>query len=151
MPVGIAGIVLVIGCVLSIAGCAAEVEPPDKDVILVGIQVVKDEPDNVDYQVKEGEPDSVGVYRFYFEKEGLPGTGAFQELDSIPLHKSSKTKDEFHGSKGVKRIDGVLCVGYPPTNFIDGKACIRIDQTQDEVNVTVHYWETSIAILKKPR
>jgi hypothetical protein len=39
-----------------------------------------------------------------------------------------------------------LCIGYPSTNIIDGKACVELDQSETEIEITVHYWKTSLGI-----
>lgn len=116
-------------------------EKPAADTILVHVYVLKDNPD-LHYVLREGNPESVGVYEFYYKKPNLPGSGAFRKIDSIRLNKLNETT--FYGEKRIKKIDGILCIGYPSTNFIDGKACVKIDQSKREVSVTVHYWKTSL-------
>lgn len=141
---------LIVGIVIltlpiALVGCVQEQEPANS--ILVHVRVLTDHPAHgSEYELREGEPKSVGIYEFYLKKPGLPGSGTFKKLDSIPLNKVENT--EFCGEKLVKRIDGILCVGYPSTNLIDGKACVEIDQSQDEVNVTLYHWETKLGILR---
>lgn len=121
--------------------------PPGKMDILVKVHVLTDSPaSGSEYERKEGEPQRVGVYEFYLKKPGVPGSGAFKKLDSIPLKKINTI--EFYGEKRVTKTSGALCVGYPATNIIDGKACVEIDQSKDGVETTVHYWETSLGILR---
>jgi hypothetical protein len=48
----------------------------------------------------------------------------------------------------LKDIDGRLCAGFPSKSLIDRKTYVEVNQTQDEVRLTVHYWKTNIAILK---
>ena len=121
------------------SGCAAKTE----NEILFHVRVLTDEPPDSYHQLLEGTPDSMGVYEFYLEQPDMPSSGAFRQLDSIPLE---KVNEEFYGTKSINKIDGTLCIGYPSTNFIDGQACVKIDQTQNEVDITVHYWKTGIAI-----
>lgn len=127
--------------VVVIAGC---IYSPEEKGITAHVYVFKDSPES-NYELREGTPSNVGVYEFYYKKPKLPGTGAFKKLGSIPLNRINETA--FYGEKSVRRINGTLCIGYPSTNFIDGKACVRVDQSQNEANLTVHYWETNIAII----
>ena len=138
------GLILAVAWVLAMVGCTTPEEVPGEDEILVEVHVLTDQPETADYEPKEGEPESVGVYEFYLKEGGVPGTATFRQLDSIPLDKMGAA--DFNGTKIIKKIEGTLCVGYPPINFIDGKACVEIDQSQSQVNITVHYWETRIAI-----
>jgi len=124
-----------------IAGC---IYSSEEGGITVNVYVFKDLPES-NYELREGTPSNVGVYEFYYKKPKLPGRGAFKKLDSIPLNRINETA--FYGEKSIRRINGTLCIGYPSTNFIDGKACVRVDQSQNETNITVHYWETNIAII----
>lgn len=138
-------IALILTLVLTLAGCGAGQEEP-ANAILVHISVLRDQPQpGSEYELREGEPKNVGVYEFYLKKPGVPGSGTFKKLGSISLDRLNQT--EFYGQNTVKRIDGTLCIGYPSTNLIDGKACVEIDQSQDEVRVTVHYWKTSLGII----
>ena len=142
----LAQIVLVLGLVVTLAGCLEHWTQPTANNILVRVHVLTDSPSpDSEYELREGEPRTVGIYEFYLKKPGVPGSGTFRKLGSISVNKLSNT--EFYGEKLVKRIDGTLCVGYPSTNIIDGKACIEIDQSQDEVDITVHYWKTRLGIL----
>ena len=127
--------------VVAAAGC---IYSPEEKCLVAHVFVFKDSPES-NYELIEGTPNNVGVYEFYYKKPKLPGTGAFKKLDSIPLDRINETA--FYGEKSIRRIDGTLCIGYPSTNFIDGKACARVDQSQNVVNITVHYWETNIAII----
>lgn len=127
---------------IALLGC---VQQPANS-ILVHVRVLTDHPLGSGYELREGEPRTVGIYEFYLKKPGLPGSGSFKKLDSISVNKVNDT--EFYGEKLVKRIDGTLCLGYPSTNIIDGKACVEIDQSQNEVNITVYYWETRLGILR---
>jgi hypothetical protein len=117
----------------------------NKNKIMVHVYVLNKDNPEPRYEIKEGIPKNVGVYEFYYKNPELPGTGAFKKLDSIPLNRINETA--FYGEKSITRINGTLCIGYPSTNFIDGKACVRVDQSQNETNITVHYWETNIAII----
>ena len=126
--------------VVVIAGCIYQ---PEED-IAVNVYVLKDLPES-NYELREGTPNNLGVYEFYYKKSNLPGTGAFKKLDSIPLNKINETA--FYGTKSIRKINGTLCIGYPSTNFIDGKGCVRVDQSQNETNITVHYWKTNIATI----
>jgi len=138
--------VLILLLALTLVGCAEHWGQPTDNNILARVHVLIDRPaPGSEYELMEGEPKNVGVYEFYLKKPGLPGSGAFKKLDSIPLNRLNEA--EFYGEKLVKRIGGALCVGYPSTNIIDGKACVEIDQGQDEVDVTVHYWKTRLGIL----
>ena len=134
----ISGAVFFVVLALGVA-CVAEAEGR----VLVNVRVLTDEPPIL-YQLIEGTPSDVGVYEFYLERSDIPGSGVFKKLDSIALEKVRD--NEFYGRKAISKIDGTLCVGYPPTNFIDGAACVKIDQSQKEVNVIVHYWKTGEAI-----
>jgi len=125
---------LIVGCIYS----------PEEEGIAVNVYVLKDSPES-NYELREGTPNNVGVYEFYYKNPELPGTGTFKKLDSIPLNRINETA--FYGEKSIRRINGTLCIGYPSTNFIDEKACVRVDQSQNVVNITVHYWETNIAII----
>lgn len=130
-----------------IAGCVMKDEskpPANENTILMHIYVFTDHPEP-NYELKEGIPENVGIYEFYYKDPKLPGSGAFKKLGSVPLNKLNESV--FYAEKQVKRINGTLCVGYPSTNFIDGKACVRVNQTQNEANITVHYWETDIIII----
>lgn len=133
------GIVLAAALIPAMAGCGSE------DNIMVRVHVLADQPQISNYVLRDGDPENVGIYEFYLERPDLPGTGAFRQLDSISLDGVNET--EFYGEKRVPRIDGILCIGYPSTNFIDGKACIKIDQDQNEINITIHYWKTDVAII----
>ena len=127
--------------VVVIAGC---IYSPEEKGITAHVYVFKDSPES-NYELREGTPNNVGVYEFYYKKPELLGTGAFKKLNSIPLNRINETA--FYGEKSIGRINGTLCIGYPSTNFIDEKACVRVDQSQNVVNITVHYWETNIAII----
>jgi hypothetical protein len=145
-------VAIAVVCIITTGGCTTAVEDTNningnnEEGIWVHVHVLLDQPDNIDYQIREGKPKSAGVWEFYFKQPNLPGTGAFREVDSIPLVEAEGGRA--YGEKYIKRIDGWLCVGFPSTNFIDGKTCVEINQTQDEVSLTVHYWKTNIAILK---
>ena len=118
--------------------------PQQESEILVRVYVVKDPPIYTDYELMEGTPACVGVYRYYLKDPMLPGTGTFELIDQIPLEQ--KFELTFYGEKRIKKIEDTLCIGYPPTNFIDGYACVRVNQTKEGVEATVHYWKTSIAV-----
>lgn len=140
-----ARIVLILLLAVTVVGCVGSGDQP-VNTILLRVHVLTARPaPGTEYELREGEPKAVGIYRFYLEKAGVPGSGAFKKLDSISLDKLNET--EFCGEKLVRRTDGVLCIGYPSTNIIDGKACVEIDQSQNEVDITVYYWETKLAIL----
>ena len=124
-----------------IAGC---IYSPEEKGITVHVYVLKDFPES-NYELREGSPNNVGVYEFYYKKSRLPGTGTFKKLESIPLNRINETA--FYGEKSIRTINGTLSIGYPSTNFIDGKACVRVDQSQNETNITLHYWATNIAII----
>jgi len=137
--------VLILLLAVTVVGCAGSGKQP-ANTILLHVHVLTDHPaPGSEYELREGEPKAVSIYEFYLKKPGIPGSGTFKKLGSIPLDKLSET--EFYSEKFVKRIDGTLCVGYPSTNIIDGKACVEIDQGRDEVDITVHYWETRLGIL----
>lgn len=141
-----AQIVLILLFAVAAVGCVGPGGQPAENGVLVCVHVLADHPaPGSGYELREGEPKNVGVYEFYLKKPGLPGSGAFKKLDSIPLNRLNEA--EFYGEKLVKRIDSALCVGYPSTNIIDGKTCVEIDQGQDEVDITVHYWKTRLGIL----
>lgn len=143
----LAQIVLLLTLVVTIAGCAGGEEEP-ANTMLVHVSVLRDQPQpSSEYELREGEPNNVGIYEFYLKKPGVPGSGTFKKLGSISLDRLNQM--EFYGQKRVKRIDGILCIGYPSTNLIDGKACVEIDQSENEVSVTVHYWKTSLGIISK--
>ena len=120
-------------------------QPAYGEEILIKVCVIKDEPIR-GYALIEGEPTAVGVYRFYLEKPEVPGSGRFEKIDEIPL---TKVDGKYCGEKLVKKINGTLVVGYPSTNYIDGRACVEVDQSKDIVNVTVHYWKSMLAVSKK--
>jgi hypothetical protein len=42
--------------------------------------------------------------------------------------------------------DNVLCVGFPQLHYSNGKSCIEIDQSQDEVIATIYFWKEVINI-----
>ena len=113
--------------------------------ILIKVCVIKDEPMR-GYVMIGSEPTAVGIYRFYLEKLGVPGSGKFEKVDEIPL---TKVNGKYCGEKFVEKINDTLVVGYPSTNYIDGRACVEVDQSKDEVNITVHYWRSLIAVSKK--
>jgi len=118
--------VLVLLSATIITGCITKENlesSANKNNILMHVYVFKDTPES-NYELRKG---------------------TFKKLDSIPLNRINETA--FYGKKSVRRINGTLCVGYPSTNFIDGKACVRVDQSQNETNITVHYWKTDIAII----
>lgn len=137
--------VVILTLPIAVLGCAVQQQELTNANILIHVHVLKDQPEpSSEYELREGEPKNVGVYEFYLKEPGIPGSGTFKKLDSISLDKVTKT--EFYGRKLISRIDGNLCVGYPSTNVIDGKACVRVDQSQNEVNITLHYWKTSLGI-----
>lgn len=141
-----AHLVLILAFAGALVGCIGHWGQPAGNDILVHIHVLTDHPaPGSEYELREGKPKTVGVYEFYLKKPGIPGSGAFKKLDSISLDKLNET--EFYGEKLVRGIDSALCVGYPSTNIIDGKACVVIDQSQNEVHITVHYWKTRLGIL----
>jgi hypothetical protein len=108
----------------------------------------------IKYKLREGVPTEVGVYRSY-----SPGYWLYERLDTIPLEKVDELT--FYGAKSVNKTnpvlvyehdnlqmyDNALCVGYPGIKYcgglIDGITFIRIDQSMEEVTVTVYYWEGS--------
>ena len=127
------------------AGCAPEAGQPEEDTITVHVNVLLDQPQNPGYRLRSGQPQTAGIYEFYLKNPDLPGSGAFREIDSIPLHEVKQ--GEYYGEKTLNKIEGQLCVGYPSTNFIDGKSCIKIDQSLQEADITLHYWETKVGII----
>lgn len=140
-------IALILLLTVTLAGCVGENEN-SANTMLVHVSVLRDQPEpSSEYELREGEPKNVGIYEFYLKKPGVPGSGTFKKLGSISLDKSNEM--EFYGQKWVKRIDGILCIGYPSTNLIDGKACVEIDQSQNEVDITIHYWKTTLGILSR--
>jgi hypothetical protein len=116
--------------------------PLTEEEILVHIYVLNDQPKSTEYEVIEGIPTKVGVYRFYLEDPRIAGSGVFEKVDSISLKKINEST--YYGIKLVKKISETLCIGYPSTNYIDGKGCAGMDQSKEEVEVTVHYWKSTL-------
>lgn len=131
-----------------ISGCeytCPEPIPAEENKILIRVHVLTDQPeDKFTYELMSGTPTEVGVYKFYLKRPDLPGSGTFEKVDVITLQKIEN--DTYYGGKFIKKINETLCVGFPPVNFIDGKACVEIDTNENETNVTVHYWETKIGL-----
>ena len=114
--------------------------------ISINVYVNTDQPtEPMTYELMDGTPTEVGVYRFCLREPKLAGTGAFEKVDEILLGKINEST--LYGEKTIDKINATLCIGYPPVNWIDGNACVEIDQTKKEVNVTVYYWGTKIGIL----
>lgn len=131
---------------LACASCAPHSPSDTSDRILVRVRVLTDKPlSTSEYRLKDGTPRKVGVYRFYLKQPDLPGSGAFEQVDSIRLKKTDG--GQFYGEKWIKRTEDTLCVGYPATNMIDQEACVQIDPGQSEIDVVVHFWETRLGIL----
>jgi len=111
--------------------------------MLIDVRVLTDKP-QPGYEPLPGQPSEVGIYEFYLQQPDLPGSGSFRKIGSIALQPIGP--GEYRGSGQVAKIDGTLCVGYPPLNFIDGQACVKIDQALPQVEVTVHYWKSMDAV-----
>lgn len=136
--------VLVLLLAVIIGGCVIKKNldsSANKNNILMHVYIFKDPPES-NYEIRKGTPNNVGVYEFYYKNPKLLGTGAFKKLDTISLNRINETV--FYGEKSIRIINGTLCIGYPSTNFIDGKACVKVDQSQNETNITIHYWNTDI-------
>lgn len=143
---------MIISVVLSpliiLCGCQFTQQDTSDTGLLIQVHVLTNAPNpNTNYELIEGSPQSIGVYEFYLKTPGIPGSGVFKKLDSIPLEKMNES--EYFGKKSIKKIDGTLCIGYPSTNIIDGKAIVRIDQSQSEADITVYYWKTNLGIISK--
>lgn len=112
---------------------------------MVNVTVTVDPPPpDTGYAPLGGEPAEAGVYEFRLERPDVPGSGAFNKIDTIALQRSGPA--EFKGSKTIAKIKGTMCVGYPPVNFIDEKACVTIDQSKSQATVVVRYWKLQFAI-----
>jgi hypothetical protein len=120
------------------------------DVVLVDVTVKTDLPDSMKYELIEGVPTAVGIYRFYLRDEEVPGSGVFEKVDTISLESVNGScfcgKKLIDKTKLISKTNETLCIGYPAVNFIDGKACVEINQSKKEENITVHYWKTLIGI-----
>ena len=139
-------VLLLIGALVLVSffsGCINMEE--DKNKMLIHVYVKQDQPKS-GYAAMEGIPTKVGIYRFYLENPDVPGSGRFEKLDEIPLERKNR---QFYGEKLVKKINDTLCIGYPPVNYVDGMACVEIDQSEKEANVTVHYWRTMMGVSGK--
>lgn len=137
---------LLLACACNLAITSVPSQPSNREDILVKVHVLMDSPPpGSNYVLMKGEPKRVGVYEFYLKDPGLPGSGRFTRLDSISLKRLSST--ELYGENQISRISGTLCIGYPSTNIIDGKAIVELDQSKTEIEITVHYWKTSLGIL----
>ena len=116
------------------------------DDILVGVFVITDQPeDEMVYELMDRNPTQVSVYKFYLKDPEIPGSGTFEKMDEISLERINEST--FYGKKRITKINGTMCTGYPPINWIDGIASVEINQTEEEVAVTVHYWKTKIGII----
>lgn len=116
------------------------------DEILLSVFVIIDKPDDtMVYELFDKNPTQVGVYKFYLINPNIPGSGTFKKMDEISLERINEST--FYGKKRITKINGTMCTGYPPINWIDGIASVEINQTEEEVAVTVHYWKTKIGII----
>ncbi len=121
----------------------------DEGYIRIQVYVIVDKPsDPFAYKPLNGTPNNVTVYHYRLVQPLIPGSGVFEPVDTIPLEKAGS--DLYTGEKYVRKFHGVMCVGFQPTNFIDGQAVVYINQSLDTVKVTVHYWKVTIGILGKP-
>jgi len=125
--------------------------------------VVADQPKSPGtYELRDGVPTTVGIYRFYRREPKEHWTGTFELLDTIQLqeigeniyfgmgvvNKLGEEVEDPRDPLGLSPIDNALTIGYPmgsrwgDLNWIDGKATVKIDQSKMEAVVLVHYWET---------
>jgi len=120
--------------------------------ISINVYVKTDQPtDIMTYELMGGTPTEVGVYRFYLQDPKLAGSGVFEKIDTIPLEKINEST--FYGEKLIDKINETLVIGYPfcrankqapiqTSNVCYEEQGVVIDQSKEEVNVTVHYWVT---------
>jgi len=161
----VVGIVLAaIGFKLKTAEHENEVIVPGENQILIYCIVVADQPKSPGtYELRDGIPTTVGVYRFYRQQSEYVETGTFELLETIQLQEIGeniyfgkgvvdKLGEEVRDPRGWP-IDNALTIGYPSIdsrwgdqNLIDGKAVVEIDQSKTEAVVLVHYWETWLRI-----
>ncbi len=121
----------------------------DQEYIRIEVHVVVDKPaDPFAYEPLNGTPTNITVFRYRLIQPLIPGSGVFEPVDSIPLEKAGE--DIYVGEKYVRKFQGVMCLGFQPTNFIDGQAVVYVNQSLDTVKVTVHYWKVTIGILGRP-
>ena len=120
----------------------------DGEYIRIEVYVIVDKPvDTYAYKPLNGTPTNITVFQYRLIQPLIPGSGVFEPVDIIPLEKEG---DVYFGEKYVRRFPGIMCVGFQPTNFIDGQAVVYINQSLDKVKVTVHYWKVTVGILGKP-
>lgn len=138
----IVGITFVLLAVV-FSGCISSYSS-SPNTVLLHITVINDYPSSDHYEKIADNPTEVGVYEFYYTRPDLPGSGTFKKLDTITLQRKGYLR--YVGEKKIDKIDRTLCVGYPPVNFIDGDACVEINQHLNEVSLEVHYWNCKIGI-----
>ena len=134
---------LLTGAILS--GCLEKRNSSDESKILLRVTVINEEPpSNASYVKKGGEPKEVYIYKELPNPKPAYNIG-FTKIETINLRKV----DDLHyvGEKYINRSDVTLCVGYATTNFIDGASCVMINQSLNEVQLEVYYWNCTVVMI----
>jgi len=165
LMVAILGGLVIVSFRSKTAGHENEVVVPGENQILIYCVVVADQPKSPGiYELRDGIPTTVGIYRFYCREPDAIWSGTFELLTTIRLQEIGeniyfgkgvvdKLGEEVRDPQG-RPIDNILTIGYPlpsnpgwaAQNWIDGKAVVEIDQSKTEAVVLVHYWETWVRI-----
>lgn len=108
------------------------------------VRVIDDSCDLPFYEEIPGEPQEVYVYRCRACGLGkrYSHIKRFILIDTIPLTRSNE-ENIFVGNKTISWRWGTLCVGYSPTNYINGYS---IEKIQNGGTTKIHHWNCSIAI-----
>ncbi|MBE9594782.1 MAG: hypothetical protein IMF19_15030, partial [Proteobacteria bacterium] len=75
--------------------------PWSKEDIFVQVCVLKDLPQDAEYEAIKGIPSTIAVYHFYLKDPKIAGSGVFEKVDSISLTKINEST--YCGSKLIKK------------------------------------------------
>ena len=112
--------------------------------IMCQVRVIDDSCDVHCFEEILGEPGEVYVYLCRASGWGkrYSHIKRFTLIDTIPLARSNE-QNVFVGNKTIHWRWGTVCIGYSPTNYING---YTIKKIQDGETTEVHHWNCSIAI-----
>lgn len=130
---------------LILSGSLEKTSSSEEEKVLIKITVLNENvTDKVEGYIKrKGEPTELYIYEAV-EDPTLKHVIKFKKIDTVSLQK--KDCLTFMGEKYINRSNNMLCVGYATTNFIDGNSCIMINQSLNEAELEVKYWDCNIAL-----
>lgn len=127
-----------------------EVEFVALHTLFVRVLILDDSPDDYNmsgYEEITGIPTSVNVYLFH--SDPLLSGGTFELIDQMNVTKPfPEPEDWYYGCKNISWAgNGTLCVGYEPTNIINGKSVDEVQIIGGLTFAVVHHWICNIGIL----